>query len=199
MPEYGDSGAPTLGAPTPEQKKDDRPDAQGNVAAAGLLDKEDIAPVEDDGLVSYVSSAEHANSKWLVKHGTPVKVAIAAGVTTGIIPLVKREGDIWAKFVNGVMVTDVKEVIDWCSENTDKCRRSDDPMTKSWATLKNLQARKANREQLIDASEMNADEAFPVGLGEHIAAQSAKSGSVGSDAVENAELTKKSIQDQRKS
>ena len=194
---YGDSGAPEMGAPTAEQRKEAQPDTQGSVAAAGLLEKETIDVEEDDGLISYVSSAEHANSRWLVKPGEVVKTAIPAGVTTGIIPLVKREGDIWVKFVNGIMVTDNPEVIDWCSKNTDKCRRSDDPMTPSWATLKGLQARKANREQLIDPSEMNADEAFPADLTEHIAAQAAKSGSSGSDAVENAELTKNTIRQQR--
>lgn len=193
---YGDSGAPEMGTVTAEEKAADRPDSQGSVAAAGLLDKEDIAVEADDGLVSYVASDEHANSRWLVKPGDAIKTAIPAGVTTGIIPLVKREGDIWAKFVNGVMVTDVPEVIEWCSKNTDKCRRSDDPMTKGWATLKSLQARRANREQLVDPSEMNADEAFPADLAEHIA-QAAKSGSAGADAVDNAELTKKSIRDKR--
>lgn len=195
--EYGDSGAPEAGTVTAEQKDADRPDNQGAVAAAGLLEKEDIAVKDDDGMVAYVASDEYANSRWLVKPGDIVKTAMAAGSTTGIIPLVTRTGDIWAKFVGGIMVTDVKEVIEWCSLHTDICRRSDDPMTRSWATMKSLQTRKANREQLVDASEMNADEAFPADLTEHIAAQAAKSGSVGSDAVDNAELTKASIRQQR--
>ncbi len=195
--EYGDSGAPEMGTVTAEQKAADRPDVQGSVAAAGLLDKEAIAVEADDNLVSYVAADTYANSRWLVKQGDIVKTAIPAGVTTGIVPLVTRIGDIWAKFTNGILVTDVAEVIEWCSRHTDICRRSDDPMTKGWATLKNLQTRKANREQLVDASEMNADEAFPADMVEHIAAQAAKSGSAGAAVVENAELTKKSIRQQR--
>ncbi len=194
---FGNSGAPEAGVVSPEQRQADAPDAQGAAAAAGKLDKDTIAVEADDGLVSYVAAAQHANSRWLVKAGEVVKTAIPAGVTTGIIPLVKREGDIWAKFINGVMVTDDPVVIDWCASHTTICRRSDDPSTKGWATLKGLQARKANREQLIDASEMDADEAFPADLTSHIRNEAAKSGSPGSDAVENAELTKEGIREQR--
>ncbi len=189
---FGNSGAEELGAPTPQERVD-LPDNKGATAAASILEKEDVQVEADDGLIAYVAAAQHANSRWLVQAGETVKTAIPAGVTTGIIPLVKREGDIWAKFVNGVMVTDNEVVIDWCGKHTDICRRSDDPMTKGWATLKGLQARLANREQLIDPSEMNADEAFPAGLVDHIVAQAAKPGSPGDAAVKNAELTKESI------
>ncbi len=193
---FGTSGAPEAGAPEQSERLD-APDVAGAAQAAGQLEKEELAvEIEDTGMIAYVASATHANSRWLVRPGKVVATAVPAGVTTGIIPLVKRDGDIWAKFVNGVMVTEDPIVIKWCGENTDICRRSDDPMTKGWATLKNLQARKANREQLVDPSEMNADEAFhPGNLQEHIAAQAAKSGSAGDTLVKNAELTKKSIED----
>jgi len=191
---FGNSGAPEAGAPS-QQERQDLPDNQAATAAASTLEKQELAvPIEDEGMVAYVAAAQHANSRWLVHPGEVVKAAIAAGVTTGIIPLVKRDGDIWAKFVNGVMVTDDPAIIKWCGENTDKCRRSDDPMTKGWATLKNLQARKANREQLVDPSEMNADEAFPADLTEHLKSQAAKSGSAGDELVKNAERTKEAIQ-----
>lgn len=198
MAGFGDSGAPIEGAPTQAERLD-APDAAGAAQAAGTLDKETItAEMPESGMVAYVAAAQHANSRWLVQPGEVVKAGIAAGVTTGIIPLVKREGDIWAKFINGVLVTDVTEIIQWCGDHTDICRRSDDPMTKGWATLKSLQARKANREQLVDPSEMDADEAFPAGVADAIAAASAKPGSIGDKAVKDAELTKKSMEEQRR-
>ena len=197
MGSYGDSGAPQEGAPEQKERLD-APDASAAAQAASGLEKEDIVvDIEPEGLIAYVASAEHANSRWLVKSGKVISTAVPAGVTTSIIPLVTRQGDIWAKFVNGVMVTEDPDVIQWCSDNTDKCRRSDDPMTKGWATLKNLQARKANREQLVDPSEMNADESFPAGLVDHVKQQAAKPGSAGYEAVKNAELTKKGIQDRQ--
>ena len=191
---FGDSGAPTEGVVTAKQKGEVTDGVQGSQAASATFQKEaDVAPA-DDGLVAYVAAEEYANSRYLVADGDPVKAPIAAGGTVGIIPLIRRDGDVWAKFVNKVLVTDDPAVIKWCDAHTKICRRTDDPMTKSWATMKSLQARRANRERLLDTSEMDADEAFPSGLvGGNLQEQVAKPGSAGSDAVVNAEGAKESI------
>jgi hypothetical protein len=60
-------------------------------------------------------------------------------------------------------------------------------VTKGWATLKELEARKANREKLLDASDMDADKTFPPGLVDNLREQAAKPGSSGDQLVEQAE------------
>jgi hypothetical protein len=61
-------------------------------------------------------------------------------------------------------------------------------MTKGWATLKELQARKSNRERLVDPTELDADASYPVGgHGNALAEQAAKPNSTGSKLVEAAE------------
>ena len=194
---FGNSGAPTEGTVTGEQRAEASKDAAGTTqAAAGFKPEDEVAKAEDE-LVAYVAAEEYANSRWLIKPGKPVAAPIGSGTTPGMIPLVKREGDVFAKFVNGVLVTKDPDILKWCSEHTTVCRRSDDPMTKGWATLKSLQAKRANRESLIDTSEMDADEAFPPGLvgsaKEIAAAHAAKAGSAGDEAVKNAETTKESV------
>lgn len=197
---YGTSGAPVAGEVTLEQRSAALADVPGTKAAEQQLKDEEAVVGTNAGLVGYVAAPEHANKRWLVKKGTPVKTAMAAGGSVGIIPLVTREGDIWAKFVNGVLVTDVPEVIDWCDEHPQICRRSDDPATKGWATLQELSTRRANRERLLDPSDMNADETFPVGLGNgdgDLRDQAAKPGSAGGQLVESAETSKQAAEQER--
>ena len=194
---YGDSGVPREGEVSAETQQAVAKENKGSVDAAASFDKEESVAVVDEGLVAYVAAAEYANSRWLVVPGKAIAAPITAGGTPGMIPLVRREGDIWAKFVNGVMVTEDLAVIAWCDERTDICRRTSDPMTKSWATLKSLQARLANRDRLLDTSELNADEAFPAGMVDHIAAQAAKSGSPGAKVVERAETTRQAMEAER--
>ena len=163
---FGDSGAPAEGIVSPEQRAEAAQVVAGSKEAAAVFNPADavVTSPDDDELIAYVAAEAYANSRWLVKHGVAVKAPIGSGTTPGMIPLVKREGDVWVKFVNSVMVTKDPLVIAWCEENTDKCRRSDDPTTKGWATLKSLKASRANREKLIDTTEMDADAAFPPGL-----------------------------------
>lgn len=194
MGSYGDSGAPVAGEVAPQAKQEARGDLQGRQAASEQLGEEKIDVTVEEGQVAYVAAAEHSNSAHLVEAGTLVKTALAPGNTSGIVPLVTREGDVWAKFINGVLVTDDSKVIAWCDEHTKICRRTTDPATKGWATLKDLSARKANREQLIDPSEMNADDTFPVGMVDNLRAEAAKAGSPGSDLVEAAETSRQSIE-----
>ena len=193
---FGDSGAPIGGSVTAEQRDEATSSPAERSANAALL-KENIDPAPE-GVVAYVASDEFANSRFLVKAGEYSKTAPVAGSTSGIIPLVNRIGDIWAVFTAGILVTDDPLVIQWCEDHPTKCRRSDDPMTKSWATLKALSTDKANRERLVPTDEIDADAAFPPhALDNALAAQAAKEGSAGAEQVRNAEISRQSAVDSR--
>jgi len=196
MSEFGNSGAPAAGSVTAEERAGSTSSPEERSANAGLL-KEKINPAPE-GVVAYVASDEFANSRFLVKAGEITKAPPAAGSTSGIIPLVNRIGDVWAVFTAGILVTDDPLVIAWCEANTKKCRRSDDPMTKSWATLRALSTDKANRERLVPTDEIDADAAFPPhALDTDLAAQAAKEGSAGAEQVRNAEISRQSVVDSR--
>ena len=196
MPEYGDSGAPAAGSVTGEERAGAASSPEERAAGTVLL-KEEIAP-PPDGVYAYVASDEFANSRFLVKAGEPTKAMPQAGSTAGIMPLVNRIGDIWAVFTAGILVTEDPLVIAWCEENQKKCRRSDDPMTKPWATIKGLSTDRANRERLVPTDEIDADAAFPPHALDHaLAAQAAKEGSTGSEQVRNAEISRQSAVDSK--
>jgi hypothetical protein len=195
--QYGDSGAPAGGEVSSEQRQEVTKDAPGVKAAHQQFEQEEVVAPTAESLVAYVAAGEHANSKFLVKAGEAVKGPASANTSPGVISLWRREGDIWAKFVNGVMVTDDPLVMAWCSKNPTICRRSDDPLTKSWATIKDLQTKKANRELLIDPSAMNADEDFPAGIFDPSRGQGAKEDSPGGKAVAAAELSRQSAEQER--
>ncbi len=196
MPEYGDSGAPAAGAVSSEEKAAAVATPVERAANATLLEEEIIPGSED--VVAYVAADEFANSRFLVQSGKPTPAPIVAGATSGVIPLINRIGDVWAVFTAGILVTDDPLVIEWCEDNPTKCRRSDDPMTKSWSTLKSLSTDRANRERLVPTDEINADEAFPPhALDTALAAQAAKAGSAGDEQVRNAEISRQSAQDAR--
>lgn len=78
----------------------------------------------------------------------------------------KRDGDIWVKFKEGLLVTKVPEVIEWCLRHPDVCRPSEDPTTAAWLNLKNAQTPRANSEATL-GPEMNVDKLFEAaGAGE---------------------------------
>jgi hypothetical protein len=192
--EYGSSGAPTEGVVSSQQRQDATADQAGAAAAAQTLEKESVVAEAEDGLVAYVAAAEFANHRWLVKAGEPVYLRQEGATSPGMR---SRDGDVWAKFVNGVLVTDKPEVIAWCEAHPTICRRETDPSTKAWATLKALQTRLANRERLLDPTEMNADESFPVNGAGNLHEQPASPDSAGGQAVESARLSRESIQQER--
>jgi hypothetical protein len=102
---------------------------------------------------------------------------------------------VWAIFTAGILTTDNPLVIAWCEDHPERCRRSDDPMTKPWATLKALSTNRANRERSIPSEEMDADAAFPPHvLDNTLAAQAAKDGSAGAKQVQNAEISRQSAE-----
>lgn len=160
-------------------------------AAAATLEQQKVAPppAELQGHKGFVAAREYANATFLVKPGKPVPTPIVAGMPVGIQPLARREGDVWASFNGGVLVTDDPVIIQWCLDHPKVCRPSDDPMTKGWATIKDMQARLSNRDPIVDSSQLDADETFPPDMMERLAsqAQAAKVGSPGADAVDAAE------------
>lgn len=196
MGDYGNSGAPEAGVVSTEQRREVQGDLSEMKSAAQRFEKEDEVVAPDDGLVAYVASTEHANESFLAVAGKVREGNPNVSGTVGLIPAIQRDGDKWAKFVNGVMVTDDLDIIKWCDEHTKICRRSDDPMTKGWATLKALEARMANREQLIDPHQMNADDTFPAGAVEDsLREAAAKAGSSGGELVASAEESKQSARE----
>lgn len=195
--QFGDSRAPQAGEVTAEQKEEQNFTPVERAAHNALLKESIDAP--DDGVYAYVAADEHANSRFLVKAGKPTQVAAAAGSTSGIVPLVNRVGDIWAIFTAGILVTEDADVIKWCEARPHMCRRSDDPMTRSWATMKALSSHRANRERLVPTDEIDADIAFPaLGLQSGLAEEAAKDGSAGAQQVRNAEISRQSVVDARK-
>ena len=193
LSDYGNSGAPTEGTVKPEERAAATEHVTGTKTATEQFSDEIVQAPGNPELVAFVASSEHANRDWLVVQGTPVYKKEEGATSPGMR---SRDGDVWAKFVDGILVTDDPRVIAWCDENTKICRRADDPMTKSWATIKALQARRANREQILDSSEMDADASFPVGgAGELVTkAEAAKSNSAGDTLVESALLTKETLE-----
>ena len=190
-----DSGAPAAGTVTAEERTEMMKAAEGTQEAAQKLSGEQAEVPMEEGYVDYVAAPEFANSKFLVKAGTEVRTPHEGVNSPGAR---SRDGDIMAKFTNGVLVTKDPAVITWCDANPTKCRRGDHPFTKGWATLKEASTKRANRDAVEDASTMDADATFPPGGLDDLRSQAAKSGSVGDEAVKSAQLTKKSMEDQER-
>jgi hypothetical protein len=187
----GASGAPLAGEVTPDQRQAALDHQPGSQAAAETLAAETIEAAADSKLIAFVAADEYANYEKLVEAGEPQYLRQEGATSPGMRT---RKGDVWAKFVNGVLVTDDEKVIEWCDAHSKICRRETGPMTKGWATLKNLQTRKANRERLLDPTEMDADESFPVDGAGDLREQAASPDSAGGQAVEAARLTRESAE-----
>lgn len=193
--DYGDSGAPALGPVTPQERKTALEGAEERKAAATALDQASVAPPPEElrRMKSFVSAREHANASFLVKAGipTPLPAAFAAG--SSVQPLARREGDKWAHFVGGILVTDDPDIIAWCEIHPKVCRDSANPMTKVWATIKDMQARLSNRDPMVDQSQLDADETVPPNM-VGVQAVAAKPGSTGSDLVGAAEASREATE-----
>ena len=195
--QFGDSQAPQAGEVSAEQQAEQNFTPAERSAHNELLKENVAAP--DDEIYAYEAADEHPKRRSRLKEGRHNKVAAAAGSTSGIVPLVNRTGDIWAVFTAGILVTEDPLVVTWCEVRPHMCRRSDDHMTRSWATMKALASHRANRERLVPTDEIDADIAFPAsGLTSGLAAEAAKEGSAGAEQVRNAEISKQSLIDTRK-
>jgi len=132
-----------------ERKAAEESTAAIREAAEGLKGQpvEAMPKEERQGKRVFVAPIEK-NTKYLVKAGTMVRFR-DPNSPTGMRDAA-REGDIWAQFSNGVLVTDIPEVIAWCLGNKDICRPADDPRTAAWAQLKERQVPTAERESQLD-------------------------------------------------
>ncbi len=166
-------------------------------ASEDLQSKDTIAAPEAEAYKTFVSSEEFHNTRFLAKAGVAVKAPILAGSTSGIVPLVTRDGDLFAEFHSGVLVTKVPEVIVWCEEHPSVCRDATDPRTPGWATLKAMQTSKANREAAL-GREIDVDAmAFPPVPGDAPVAVAAvpAGGDVGTQAVATALNTQSKLEE----
>lgn len=118
-------------------------------AAEGLREQPVAAMPEEEkkGKRVFIAPIEK-NTKFLVKAGTMVRFR-DPNSPTGMRDAA-REGDIWAQFSNGVIVSDVPEVIEWCLAHPEICRPADDPRAAAWAQLKERQQPTAEREAQLD-------------------------------------------------
>lgn|SRR5574341_329102 len=127
---------------------------------AAVLDKPITAlPDEAQSHRAFVAAKEYANARFLVVKGTPVKTPFMSGNPIGVQPISHREGDVFATFVGGVLVTADPRIIDWCLKNPAKCRPADDSRSRAWASIKEGQTPLANREAVVP-SDIDADEMF---------------------------------------
>ncbi len=92
-----------------------------------------------EGTRSFVAPA-HPNGKFLVRQGKLIQAPSPEGPRD-----IRREGDVWAKFTSGVLVTDDPDVIAWCEKHPELCRDAFDPETEVWAALIEAQRETATR------------------------------------------------------
>lgn len=193
MVENTQTPAPVLGTAEDQARQAAEADSLRKEASANLQAGESIEThPEAKEYRTFVAAEEHHNTRFLAQAGTPVKAPVLAGSTSGIIPLITREGDIFAEFTSGVLVTKVPEVITWCEAHPQVCRDATDPRTPSWATLKAMQVSKANREAAL-GREIDVDAmAFPELPGIDGAVPSG--GDVGTQAVASALNTQEKLE-----
>ena len=164
-------------------------------ASARLQEEQTIEAPQASESRTFVSAEEYNNTRFLAREGKVVKAPIVAGSTSGIVPLITRTDDLFAEFTAGVLVTKVPEVIAWCKAHPQVCRDATDPRTPGWATLKAMQAPKANREAAL-GKEIDVDAmAFPELSGVDGAVAAVPSGGdVGTQAVAAALNTKEKLE-----
>ncbi len=139
----------------PEATKPDAREAEyaGRQEASDKLGEATVvAAPEADEYRTYVAAAKYANNKFLAKAGMPVKAPVVAGATSGIVPLITRDGDVWVKFANAVLTTKDPDIIAWCEAHKSVCRDASDPRTPGWATLQEFQTVKSTRDASLDGS-----------------------------------------------
>lgn len=99
------------------------------------------------GFRCFVAPA-HVNGKFLAKAGKPVNVTTPDGRKFTR----ERDGDVWAKFNGGQLITDDPELIKWCEARSDICRDIADPQTDAWATIVEAQQETSTKGAAIPKS-----------------------------------------------
>lgn len=129
-------------------------DAQDALSKARKAGKTDLPPIQ--GYRGFAAPIEQ-NSRILVKPGKLVQIRDASS-PTGMRDA-SRQGDKFAHFTNGVLVTDDPDIIKWCEEHPKTCRDVEDPMTSTWYMMRSAQIATKNREATLP-SEVNVDAAL---------------------------------------
>lgn len=105
------------------------------------------APPEPAAPTSHTFVAPaHLNEKVLVKAGV-VKMRSNPGSPMDMA--VQRDGDIWARFQDGILVTEDPLIIAWCVAHPEFCRDAADPQTKAWAILVEAQTETSSRDSRL--------------------------------------------------
>ncbi len=161
-----ESGAPTAD-PSAEQRQAVLGGAETRKDSAEGLEnttlKEDP---ELRGFRAFVAKATHGNSKILVnpKEAKIKELPPTAGSAAGLPFYLRRDGDIFADFTEGVLVTKDPQVIAWCEANPQICRDAADPRTRMWVQLKNMQTQTPSRDVTLDPTIDIDEELFPEGF-----------------------------------
>jgi hypothetical protein len=127
-------------------------------------------------LRTFVSPA-YKNQEFLIVAGKVISAPPNA--FSGGMPIdLRRDGDVWAKFVSGVLQTDNPVIIAWCEANDgsvledgevepDICRDVNDPQTRAWVALVeqtlNTGSKDATMPPGTDVGKILRGEATPVG------------------------------------
>ena len=107
---------------------------------------ERLTRATEAGFRCFIAPA-HKNCHFLVVAGKVQTVPTIEGPRQ-----LSRDGDVWADFSGGFLLTDDPIVIDWCEKNHDICRDVMEPQTEAWAALREGQLNTSKREPSIPAS-----------------------------------------------
>lgn len=97
----------------------------------------------------FITYSQFANAHILVKSGEPVYAPVGTHTPLGMRPVSHREGDKWAVFQGGVLVTDDPDIIAWCESHPEICRDASDPFAAEWAELKSAQLPTNTRDEML--------------------------------------------------
>lgn len=143
-------GAPIMGEVDREEQQALAGQRAKVEQAAKRLGEQPVEPIEEETRRKYrvFVAPIHKNARFLVKPGKLVQFR-DPNSPTGTRDA-RRDGDVWAVFAGGVLVTDNPTIIAWCEKSTEICRDADDPRTEAWAMLKEGQVPTSTRDPLIN-------------------------------------------------
>ncbi len=174
------SDAPVLSPPQDQPKNEDRP-AVDEIRKQTEQEQITVEEAQNLGFRTFFACKEYANKRFLVTPGKVATFPLQPGMPPGITPVGRRDGDIWAQFVNGVLVTDDADVIAFCLAHPQVCRDANDVRTPGWAALKELQVKLNNREVALP-KDMDVDSMmYPEGVDQVVGDALATAGAPGPD------------------
>lgn len=114
------------------------------------------------GRVAFVAPV-HKNDTILIHPGKPT-LCVAGGDTPAVPGMaypggteVRRLGDVFVQFIHGIAIFDPQDETDqlriaWCEAHPETCRNAIDPMTDTWAAMKEGQTPLKDKEPGFDPS-----------------------------------------------